>query len=1049
MVRKPTGSSNLHRRRFLALNAYTVAATWLGSTVSAASRQIRPDFERLVPALKGLDPSWIAGLTAHSEPLRATWPESKWIGMPVGGICAGQLYLSGDGRLWLWDITNEHRPTATESYRSPKEPRSPVRQGFAIRLLDEPPHLRPLDHTGWETVEFTGEYPIAQVVYRDGASPLEVRLEAFSPFVPLNAMDSALPATVLRFTVVNRGSKPVRFEFAGWLENMVRRRSGLGRDEVRVNRVVTTEWGHCLLGGVSERPAGAAQAERPDIVFEDFERETYAPWHVEGTAFGQGPVRQADVPPYMGLLGIHGERAVNSHAAGSGSVAERDRATGVLLSPPFRIERHYIRLRIGGGAHTGRTCAELLVDGQVVRSATGRNVNRMEPVVWDVREWAGREARIRIVDRASEGWGQIGVDHIVFTDAGPTPAEMARRPDHGSVALALIGGADRSAAKVAGELPAAAFDAGGTAEAVSIVEPLVGALVRRFELPPGDRQEIVAVLAWYFPHLEEVPAFGSLATSRRRWYASRFRDAAEVAAHVATRLEELTGLTRSWRDTWYDTTLPRWLMDRIGATVCNLATNTCIWFDDGRFYAWEGVGCCAGTCTHVWQYAQAVSRLFPELERSAREIADFGHGWDPTTGAIWFRGEHHRGWAVDGQAGTILRVLREHRMSVDDTFLRRLWPRVRRAIEFLIGQDGDGDGLLAGRQHNTLDEDWFGPVAWLSGMYLAALRAAEAMARIVGDAATAERYRALAERGSETLVRELFDGEYFINIPDPAHPTAVNSGTGCLIDQVYGQCWAWQLGLPRVIPQRETLSALRAIWRYNFVPDVGPWRRANPDGRYFAMDGEAGVVMCTFPREDWDFQRAKGGPDRPASHAQYFNECWTGSEYQLAAHMIFEGLVTEGLAIVRAVHDRYAPAKRNPYNEIECGDHYARALASWAVLLALSGFEHDGPAGLLGFAPRLTPDSFRAPFTAAGGWGTYEQRRENGRWRARITVRYGRLRLSELRLSPPRRAPVEVRLAGRAVVTQSSAMPDGRLALRWVEPLEVGPDGPLEVEIAG
>ncbi len=1046
----------MKRRQWLTASLMGTAGVWLGadrgrgeSAPARPPRRIRPDFDRLVPADKRLDPAWVASLAVHREPLRVTWPESKWIGMPVGGICCGQVYLGGDGRLWLWDVLNQVNVTRGEHYKDPVPPTSPIEQGFAVRIEGEKPRTRPLDHRGWERIEFIGEYPIGRVAFRAAEEPLEVDLEAFSPFIPLDTESSALPATVLRYTLRNKSGMPLTVAFAAWLQNPVSSLSLLAHDEVWRNRVVETRWGRCLVCNVEKQPASASAPGRPDILFDDFERETHGDWTVEGTAFGAGPVRAADVPAYQGDLGMEGNRAINSHAAAPGAdVVARDAATGTLTSRPFRVERKWIRLLVGGGADADRTCVELVVDDQVVRRVAGRNANRMAPLFIPAGDFEGREARLRIADRATGGWGNIGVDHIVFTDVGPQPAPLDQRHDAGTMALALVGGADRAAASIGHDAPPGpAFEADGIADAATDAGRPVGALSRRLTLAPGGEAEVVAILTWYFPNTEKV-AFGALATSRRREYARRFADALAVADHVATRLDELTRRTRLWRDTWYDTTLPRWLMYRIGATFCNLATSTCHWFDDGRFYGWEGVGCCAGTCTHVWHYAQAVGRLFPSLERAARELVDFGLALEES-GAIRFRGEYNHHPAVDGQAGSILRVLREHQMSADGEWLRRMWPRVKKAIEWLVAQDRDGDGLMEGAQHNTLDADWYGPVAWLSGMRVAALRAGEVMARDVGDEAAAARYRTLAEQGTAALVRELFDGEYFINRPDPAHADTVNSGTGCHIDQVLGQWWAWQLGLPRVLPPDETVSALRALWRYNFVPDVGPWREVNRPGRWFALAGEAGLVMCTFPRDDWDFDRAKGGPGRPPGFAGYFNECMTGFEYQAAAHMVYEGLVTEGLAVARAIHDRYAPAKRNPYNEIECGDHYARAMSAYSLLLAALGFEHDGPAGRLGFAPRLYPNDFRCPFTAAEGWGTYAQRRQDGGWVVELILRDGRLRLAELRLALPDAGRVTAEVDGRALAAPLvRRLDDGRVALRWDEPLRLEAGQGLKLKVA-
>ena len=231
----------------------------------------------------------------------------------------------------------------------------------------------------------------------------------------------------------------------------------------------------------------------------------------------------------------------------------------------------------------------------------------------------------------------------------------------------------------------------------------------------------------------------------------------------------LSGETRLWHDTWYDGSLPWWFLDRTFLNTSILATSTCYRFGDGRFYGWEGVGCCEGTCGHVWQYAHAVARLFPDLERMTREKVDFGFALQPD-GAIHFRGEFNDIPAIDAQAGTVLRALREHQMSADSEFLKRNWPHIRRAVEWLIAKDDNGDGLIESNQHNTLDTDWYGPVAWLSGLYLAALRAAEQMATETGDTAFAEKCRAIFDAGQKNIVAQLFEDGYFVNKPEPEAP---------------------------------------------------------------------------------------------------------------------------------------------------------------------------------------------------------------------------------------------------------------------------------------
>jgi hypothetical protein len=251
-----------------------------------------------------------------------------------------------------------------------------------------------------------------------------------------------------------------------------------------------------------------------------------------------------------------------------------------------------------------------------------------------------------------------------------------------------------------------------------------------------------------------------------------------------------------------------------------------------------------------------------------------------------------------------------------------------------------------------------------------------------------------------------------------------------------------------VLPEKETRAALQSLWRFNFTPDVGPYRDENKPGRWYAMPGEGGLLMCTFPRADWDYDKAKGkGPNWAAG---YFNECMNGFEYQVAGHMIWEGLVTEGLAVTRMVHDRYHAARRNPWNEVECGDHYARSMASYGVYLAACGYEYHGPQGHLGFAPRLTPEDFRAAFTTAEGWGTFAQKREGGKQTDTIELKSGRLSLNSLEFAVPddaRPTQVTVAAAGQPL-TVTVEVKSGRVRIAFAAPLTLAPGQTVQVELS-
>ncbi len=164
------------------------------------------------------------------------------------------------------------------------------------------------------------------------------------------------------------------------------------------------------LGSAAQPDPSAAN---PDILIADFEGADYGGWTTTGSAFGSGPAR-GTLPGQMAVDGYEGSGLVNSFLGG-------DSATGTLRSPPFRIERRYIQFLIGGGMHPGQTCINLLLDGRVVRTATGSNdrpggSERLEPHQWDVAELHGSTVSLEIVDQATGGWGHINIDHIVQTD---------------------------------------------------------------------------------------------------------------------------------------------------------------------------------------------------------------------------------------------------------------------------------------------------------------------------------------------------------------------------------------------------------------------------------------------------------------------------------------------------------------------------------------------------------------------------------------------------------------------------------------------------------
>jgi uncharacterized protein (DUF608 family) len=1023
------------RREFLKTSAAAVLGLTLTRLPAMAGPFTRREFDHLVPADKKLTPEWVKSLFERGEPEVLRGSELKYVGMPVGGLLAGHLYLGGDGRLWHWDIFNQYIYTTDKGpechYVNPMLPASPLTQKFTLKIGDR---IFSLDRDSFAEVSFRGEYPIGVVNYADPAVPLAVKLEAFSPFIPLNTDDSSLPATILQFTIRNPSAAPVEAALTGELENGVclhhRQQDGRLR-----NRTVREPGLTTLI--CSAEKSTTKPSSRPDIVFEDWNKENYDGWKAEGTAFGKGPIKKSEMPSYQGDVGGDAARVVNSHATAPGdSIEAKDSATGRLISRDFVIERDFITFLIGGGrARAGSQLGmHLWLDGQSVLTASGQDQNHMSLERFDVRAYAGNTAHLEIVDDATSGWGNVGVGKIVFTDDDPTIVPLEKLSDFGTMCLAFLGDSDETS---------------GDQTAPFGGKP-VGSLGRRFKLVPGESVTMTFVIAWHFPNLSlggwnpAQDTRGGPLDQCGRYYATKFSSAHAVAQYIAANYDRLAGQTRLWRDTWYDSTLPFWFLDRTFLNSSILATSTCHRFANGRFYGWEGVGNCPGTCGHVYQYAHAIARLFPDLERDLHERVDFGLA-QQSDGAIRFRGEFNDFPAVDAQSGYILRALREHQISANGEFLRRLWPKIKLATQWLIQKDANGDGLIESNQHNTLDTDWYGKVAWLSGLYQAALVAATQMAGEVGDRSFADACQKILAVGGKNFVSQLFDGEYFINLVDPKHLDAINSGTGCEIDQVFGQSWAFQAGLPRVLPEKETVSALKSLWRYNFTPDVGPYRNVYKPGRWYAMPGEAGLLICTFPRTDWDYAQAEGkGPDWAAG---YFNECMNGYEYEVAGHMIWEGMVMEGLAVTRAVHDRYHASRRNPWNEIECGDHYARSMASHGIYLAACGFEYHGPKGHIGFAPRLKPKNFKCAFTSAEGWGSFSQQVELANLKAQLAMKWGTLRLKTMALNSAVATSAIVRLDGKEIQT-AVAKTAGRTTLAFAEEITLAAGQVLEINVA-
>ncbi|RBL88661.1 GH116 family glycosyl hydrolase [Chitinophaga flava] len=862
-----------------------------------------------IPLNKNIDKNWLESLYERGEPGRylKSRNELKYIGMPAGGLHTGTVYVGGDGRLWLWQVYNETMESVHEgispqtvdwndgtrlqkirsrdgaAYVEPviADNMRVLEQGFAISVKHgEKIWIKELKESDWDEIVFEPSYPTALVRYSSKDFPVEVLLKIYTPYIPLDAANSSLPATILRVEVKNTMDVTLDIALTGWLENGANKLSALPGKGKKRCRTFAKE-GHTAL-------------------FFDY--------------LTQDPILQTATDAGSMCLSFHGDYAT----------------VNTSLTP------------------------------------------------WPVTA-------------------------VCFEKEDTAVAELDAPQNQ------------------------------------------VGGITIKKQIAAGTSLQADFSIAWHFnnPH----PKLKQLVKEAAGgyYYGARFKDALAVGEYLASHFRQLTTATELWQQTWNDASLPHWLLERTFINIGTLATANTYRFADGRFWAWEGVGACAGTCTHVWQYAQAMARIFPELERELRERVDLGAGFEADTGAIIFRAENENRPAIDGQAGTILRFYREHQMSANHSFLKRNWPRIKKATQFLLAQDKNGDGMTDTPMENTLDAVWDGEISWIVGLCIAAACAAQAMAEELGDHAFAATCANYVQKGSRNMETQLFNGEYFIHKPDPVKGRKnLGSYNTCHIDQVYGQSWAFQVGLPRILAKEKTVSALRALWKYNFTMDVGPYIKTHTGGRPYAVAGEGGMIMNTNPLNE-----PKPYGENVTWQLGYFHECMTGFEHQVAAHMMAEGLVDESLVLTRVIHDRYHPSKRNPFNEIECSDHYARAMASYGTFINACGFQYHGPRGYIGFAPRLQPENFKCAFTAAEGWGSYQQVKNTNGQEHTLQVLFGKLKLQEIQMEQIKgvsASSVKVMLNG-VTVPARYAIAEGNIHISLKKETQIQTAGKLEIII--
>ncbi len=535
-----------------------------------------------------------------------------------------------------------------------------------------------------------------------------------------------------------------------------------------------------------------------------------------------------------------------------------------------------------------------------------------------------------------------------------------------------------------------------------------GSILFEGRLEPGKSRTYPIVITWHFPNcylhvggtIPDSPPAGCNAlpegatASWRPYYASLWSDARQVASYIDENYAPLRARTVAFKEALFSSSLPPYVLDAVSANLGIMKSPTVLRLENGDLWGWEGcftdAGCCHGSCTHVWNYAQAFPHLYPKLERTLREtelvrsMDDRGH--------VTFRSalpegpaKHDFHAASDGQLGGIMKLFRDWQISGDLDWLKRMYPLAKRSLDYCIGAwDPERRGGLFEPHHNTYDIEFWGPDGMCTSIYVGALSAFSQMATAVGQAADAQSYAELAQRAAQFMDQQLFNGGYYqqkvqyAGLRDDSFARMVAEvddqssemqkllkregpkyqyGSGCLSDGVIGAWMARIYGIDVPLSREHVRSSLHSIFNHNFKTDLAEHANAQRPG--YAMGHEPGLLLCTWP---------KGG--RPTLPFVYSDEVWTGIEYQVASHLISEGLVKEGFAIVKATRSRYDGRVRNPWNEYECGNYYARAMSSYALLGALAGFRYSAVEKTVWFGPQVDVRPFKTFFCTASGYGT-------------------------------------------------------------------------------
>jgi len=536
-------------------------------------------------------------------------------------------------------------------------------------------------------------------------------------------------------------------------------------------------------------------------------------------------------------------------------------------------------------------------------------------------------------------------------------------------------------------------------------------------LLPGQSKTVKLLFSWYVPY-SDLRTGKDQSSCYQPWYAGRFKNIKEVSEYWLKNYEVLKNLTEKFTDAFYCSDIYAEIKDAISSNLSILKSPTVLRQKDGRLWCWEGCcetgGCCAGSCTHVWNYCQAIAHLFPSLERSLRQTEFYENqdekGHQNFRALLPIRKNTHDFFAAaDGQLGGIMKVYRDWRICGDTDWLKNMWQNVKKSLDYCISTwDPEHDGIPKYPHHNTYDIEFWGPDGMCGSFYIGALKAAVLMGEFLNEDVSF--YRKLYEKGKKYLENNLFNGAYFeqemlwkcqelygefekliekyksqriasiIRKEGPPY----QYGKGCLSDGILGAWIAELCGIGEILDEGKVKQHLFSVYKYNFRKNLSS--HANPQRPGYALGNEGGLILCTWPKGK-----------KPTLPFPYSDEIWTGLEYQVASHLMIHGFVEKGLEIVRTARRRYDGTKRNPFDEYECGHWYGRALSSYGLIYGITGSWYDAVEKILYLKPRVKGD-FKTFFSTDSGWGLAGIRKG----KPFVKILYGNVRVEKIEIRFPK-----------------------------------------------